>query len=758
MSSVLTTQPKQTNLPVTESNYTSMVNYVQQQNQQFQAQPVPAEPTMPLREMLGILYRRKFIILLTLLMTISLAIFYTVSSKDIYKATAIVQIEKEGAQIVSFGKTSAGSVYTDSNDPTFKTTYELLKNRVLAQKVIDELNLKPILVPPTSNKSSSPLKDTIKEFIGLKPKNSASNQPAAINYSKLFLNNLFVQAMPGTHLVNVSYKAPTAILSKQVLDSLLRNFITLQIQSKSETGKYAKDFLSKQLAESRKKLLESERALVAYSNKNGILGVDDRQTRQVQKLVNLDRALVDAEIRRNQAESLYKEMKRVGNVNNVLSSAVITSLKASLVRLEGNYQEMLKTFRPNYPDMVRLKQQIDNVRVKLNQEKSSIKQSLEADYFAAREQENRIRRELKKFNNQMHRLQKNSVDYNTLKRAVDTNGQLYNSLLKRLEEVNVASAADTSSITIIEPPELPYKRYKPQPVINLIVGILSGLILGLAFAFLREALDNSIRSVEDIEKITGLPVLGSIPKISSLAVKKQLKAINSGKKPPQSPAIEAFRITSTNIRFMSKANDQHVLLITSAQPQEGKSTTAINMAYAYAQMGMKVLVVDADIRNASLHEHLNLSNKRGLTHYLKGEIDLVGITQPIKPVAGLYAITAGSFDTDPITLLSHERMAYLTTQGASIFDYVIIDAPPVTGFADTLILSSLASSTIIVAKESTMDSSSLKKVLNQLGRVTHNVLGFLVIGVKKPSVKPKYYAKSNKKMRKRVKQQKLLTS
>ena len=106
---------------------------------------------------------------------------------------------------------------------------------------------------------------------------------------------------------------------------------------------------------------------------------------------------------------------------------------------------------------------------------------------------------------------------------------------------------------------------------------------------------------------------------------------------------------------------------------------------AYAQMGKKVLLVDADIRNASLHRKLNISNKRGLTHYLKGESDLVGITQPVKNISGLYAITAGKFEADPVSLLSHERMSYLTTQGASIFDYVIIDAPPVTGFADTLV-------------------------------------------------------------------------
>ena len=310
----------------------------------------------------------------------------------------------------------------------------------------------------------------------------------------------------------------------------------------------------------------------------------------------------------------------------------------------------------------------------------------------------------------------------------------------------MASAANTSSISIVEPAVTPLVRYRPKPKMNVLLGLLSGLILGLALAFLREAMDQKIKSTDDLERLTGLPVLGMIPRVTKSSMKKQLDMIAF--KMPHTAAAEAYRILATNLRLMFNREEENVMLITSINSDEGKSTTASNIACAYAQMGKKVLLVDADIRSASLHRKLNISNKRGLTQYLKGESDLVGITQPVKNISGLYAITAGKFEADPVSLLSHERMSYLTTQGASIFDYVIIDAPPVTGFADTLVLSSLATSTLIVAREDSMDARSIKNVLGQLSRVKKNVVGFLLVNVKKPEANNKYYSKYHAKQAK----------
>ncbi len=693
-----------------------------------------------LSDVLTILARRKWTILLTLLTVLTLVTLYTLSLKPTYRANATIQIEREGAEIVDFGRTSKPVNSVDSlNDPFFRTRYEMLRSRVVAQQVIDDLSLESSLVP----KEEKSFIGKMLEAIGLGGSKKKANQPQKIDYTGLFFENLFVQPISGSHLVEIFYEARTPEEAKKVVTSIVENFITSQIQTKSETGTYAKNFLDKQIEEAGQKLKNDELTLVQYANENGILGVDENQTRQVKKLENLDSALVQAEIRRIEAESLFLQMKKAGSVSTVLTNPVVTSLKARLVGLEGDYQEMLKTFKPNYPDMQRLQQQINAAKDKLNREMGNIQRSMEADFKAAKRQEDKIRKELKDFNATMRTLQDSGVDYKNLKRNAENSNKLFNSLLQRREEIGVASQAQTSSISIVEPAVTPVTKYRPRPKVNLLVGLLSGLILGLAFAFLREAIDKSIKSSDDLERITGLPILGMIPKVTKSKMKKQLDMIAYTM--PQTAPAEAYRILATNIRLMFRPDEDHVMLITSVNSGEGKSTTASNIACSYAQMGKKVLLVDADVRNATLHEKLDISNKMGLTHYLKGQIDLVGITQPVKKVPGLYAITAGDYDVDPVSLLSHERMSYLTTQGGSIFDYVIIDAPPVNGFADSLVLTSLATSTVIVAREDAMNAKTIKSVLGQLRRVKDNIAGFLIVNSKNPVTNEKYYAKYHRK-------------
>lgn len=693
-----------------------------------------------LGDVFGILNRRKWTILFTLLSTLAFVAWYTFSTKPTYRANAVIQIEREGAEIVDFGRTKKAVDAIDSlNDPFFKTRYELLRGRVVAQKVIDDLSLKNSLAPPKESKS-------ILDLFGSKEENQ--NVPEVVDYTELFAKNLLVQPIGGTHLVEILYEAPSAIEAKSVVSSIIDNFITSQIQSTSETGQYAKEFLDKQIIEAGERLKSDELTLVKYANENGILSVDEGQTRQVKKLENLDSALVQAEIRRIEAESLFLQMKKAGSVSAVLTNPVVTSLKARLVDLEGTYQERLKTFKPNYPDMVRLQQQINATKGKLNREMGAIQRSMEADYRAAKRQEDKIRKELRDFNATMKNLQDSGVVYNNLKRKVDNSNKLYSSLLQRREEVNVASQATTSNISIVEPAVTPLKKYRPQPKVNLLIGMLAGLILGLTFAFLREALDNKIKTSDDLEKLTGLPILGMIPRITKAEVKKNLDMISLLM--PQSAPAEAYRILATNIRLMFRADENHVMLVTSINSGEGKSTSATNIACSYAKMGKKVLLVDADMRDASIHKKLEINNKHGLTHYLRGEIDLVGITQPVKKIPGLYAITSGDFDVDPVSLLSHERMSYLTSQGGSIFDYVIIDAPPINGFADSLILTSLATSTVLVAREDDLNARTIKGALAQLRRVKNNVAGFLLINAKNPATNSKYYSKYHNKPNKEL--------
>ena len=701
-------------------------------------QPPTPEKELSIRDIFSILGRRKWTILFTTLLTVMFALLFTLSTKPSFVANAIIQIEREGPQVVSFGQTEVRSDSPDSlQDPFFRTRYEMLKSRVLALKVIEQEDLEPSLRsagdPPEAFKpffDFFTLPDVAQYFETDDGLGGGEEKPET-DITDLFAEKLQIQAINETHLVQIFFEGTSPVEAQQVVNSVINNFIQLQIDTRSETGEYAKEFLRRELEKARQNLQNAEEKLVAYSNKNGILNIDVGQSRYVQKLNNLSGALVNAEIRRTAAESIYREMQNTGSVSTVITNPVITSLKAQLVTLEGEYQEKLKLFKPNYPDMQRLLQQVNNLKSQLRTELSVIRSSLQSDFESARRQEEKLRAEVKRFDKQLFSLQGSSTEFNTLKRDVESSGSLYNGLLKRLEEVGVASAANanTSNITIIDPAREPRKKFRPNPKLNILVGTLAGLLLGLGLAFLRDSLDQSIKSTADLEKFTGLSVLGSIPKPDRSSKRNLAMA---SKTAPNSQFAEAYRIFSANMRFQSNQEEEQVLLVTSAMEGEGKSTTACNLACSYAQMGLRVLLIDADLRLPSIHKKIGIQNTTGLSDYLGNETDLVGITQTIKSVNNLFVITAGGHKDDPMRMLSSEKMAYLISQASQRFDFVIIDSAPTSGLAETLVLSSLATRTLVVADEMGMKNHSerIKRTVDSLIRIKQNVCGFLIVNAK----------------------------
>ena len=694
---------------------------------------------LSLNDIFSILWRRKWTILLSALAAMAIALLFTLSAKPTYRANATIQIERKGPEVVSFGKTeSFGGEVDTLNDPFFRTRYETLKSRTLLAKVVADTNLRASLTG--ENDKPSP----IKEFLGLSEKKPVSRAP--VDLPALLLQRLLVQPIDKTHLVEIYYEGGSPQEAKDVITSLINHFIKSQIDSRSETGDFAKEFLNKQVDDASKRLRASEEKLVAYSNEKGILGIDENQTRHVTKLNQLNSALVQAEVARSAAESQYRQMQRNGNTTNALNNPVIVNLKARLVGLEGEYQEKLKLFKPSYPDMRRLNGQIVTIKRKLRTEMGAIKNAnnngLKATYLAARSQERRLRGELSRFNKKLQSLQNSGVDYKKLKREVESNARLYKSLLQRVEEVNIASSVNTSSIKIVDPAVAPVKQYSPRPALNIIIGLISGFLLGLGLAFLREALDQTVRSTEDLQRITGLPVLGLIPKPKRIKEKEMPMAAALK---PNAAFSEAYRVLSANVRFTLANQQGKVLLVTSSSPNEGKTTTACNMACAYAQMGMKVLLIDADLRKPSIASKLKIYNKRGLGNFLTAEEDLLSVTQQIKVVRGLYVITAGTSSADIIRMISSDRMKHLVLQAEQKFDFVIIDSPPVGAFADTLLLSSLVSSTLIVADETKLKIDKIRHTVIQLMRIKSTAVGFLLLNSSNPLVTDTSYEKHYRK-------------
>ncbi|UOG91566.1 MAG: polysaccharide biosynthesis tyrosine autokinase [Candidatus Thiothrix sulfatifontis] len=696
--------------------------------------------TLTLEDVWRRLLRQKWTLLLTALAVLLLTAYFTWTATPSYRAGATIQIEKEGVQVVNFGTVTSASPDMGEQDPFFRTQYEQLKSRKLAERVIADLDLRTRLFErPAKFSLLTSIKVIIQGFIGsfLSAKQTAAGSNKTADYAAQFVEKLYVEPIEKTHLVKVFYESPEPVLSADIVNALINAFIKENISSQSETDTYAKEFLEQELDKSRQRLTLQEGKLIEYAKQNGILEVNNSQSSQERQLDELYSALGAAERTRIQAESQMIQGRKHGNVREVLNNPVVEGIKQNLNTLEAEYQEKLKLFKPAFPDMQRLQQQIQEVRSQLQQEVGGLKQSLQAEYAAAKNLEDDLRSQLDAYKSELVDLRDRSIEYNALKREVETSRDLYDGLLQRMKEVNVASNVTSSNIRVVDAAAPDNEVFRPKKALNLIIGSLVGLMLGVGAALLRETLSQSVASVSELQTLSGLPVLGTIPHVRHLSESNLALATvrDAG-----SLLAESYRVMTANLRFVLPGGvAPRVTLITSVNPAEGKSTSAVNIATSQAQQGLKVLLIDADLRRPSVHVKLGLPHARGLSNYLNGEVDIASVTHPSRELKGLYLILAGTLMTDPVRLVSSPAMAQLLNLATKHFDSVIIDGPPTAGFADALYLSSMAEATVIVADEDRINRKRLLTVIEQLRRVRQNVVGFLMVKSQEEALDSRYY-------------------
>lgn len=719
------------------------------------ANPTAASSGLTLDQLWRRLWRQKWLFLTTLFLVLLATAIITSMIKPEYRATSTIQIEKQGAQVVDFGSVGQASPDMGESDMFFRTQYEQLKSRQLAEQLINELNLdkrlfevkdKPTPLGQIWADAKQTLKSIKDQLISLLPESLMGEKDIkpAVKGDNIdtFLKNLYVEPIEKAHLVKVYYESPNPLLSAEIVNKLIELYVKKSISNSSQTDIYAQAFLDRELEKARERLTNSESELVRYARDNQILEVNNSQATQEQKLNELNTALATAERRRIEAESQLGQARQHGNVVGVLTNPVVESLKRQLVDLQGQYQNQSKVFKPAYPEMQQLAQQIQVVKGQLNSEIGNLKQSLEAEFSASKRLEGQVSSELANYKGELVNLRDRSVEYNALKREVETSRKLYDDLLKRVNEVNVASGANkATNIRIIDAAKPPAEPFKPNQSINLLVGLITGLILATGLALLRETLRRSLTSGDELQMVSGLPVLGTIPHVRRIS-EQDLAMVTM--REPNSPAAEAYRIAATNIRFALQVGKPSVIVLTSVNPSEGKSTSSINLALSHAQMGAKVLLIDADLRRPTLHLKMGIGNTRGLSDYVEGRAELAQVTQQVPNMKNAYVITAGPFRVDPSSILASAKMHQLLEMARRHFDVTIIDGPPVTGFADALMLAAQSDNTLLVTDEKNMDRKHVMNAIQQLQRVKPSIGGFLVVNARHGITDARYYDRYNR--------------
>ena len=660
------------------------------------------------------LVKRRWMVLGILGVVLVATLVITLLATPIFRATAVMQIDNEQQQVVKVDGVATQQPY----DAQFQQTqYELLRSRALAERVAAKLDLDAAALQRLDSHDwlhpAAPA-----------PVAAASHEAgsSALEAGTLLIQRgLTIEPVRNSQLVRIHFDSPVPAFSARVANALAQGFIQSGLERRFGASSYAKEYLQGQLKQVKARLEASERELVAYAQREQLVASPDGQSLAGHNLADLNAALADAQSQRIRAQARWHEAQAARGSAlpaDMLDTSIVRKLQEQRALLKGQYQQKSRVFKPEYPEMRQLQAQIDEIDREIGNELGNIRASVKAEYVAAASQEQLLQAQLGSLRNEALEVDSRSIKYNILKREVDTNRQLYDGLLQRYKQVGVASDVRANNISIIDPAQVPDQPFKPNLSLNLAIGLLLGLLLGSLAALLIEYLDDTLKTPEDIENLLKLPVLGIIPKLQTHT---PMEAFGD----PRSAFSESYRSVRTALQFSTAEGMPRSLLVTSAVSAEGKTTSALTLARNLAQLGSRVLLIDGDLRNPSLHTLLKRRQEVGLSNVLSGAAQLDEVLLESGD-PGLQVILTGPLPPNPAELLSGDRLQTLLREGAARFDHVIIDGPPVMGIADAPILAHAAAATLLVVHAGKTRVGSARAAMKRLRFARARIIGSLL--------------------------------
>ena len=678
-----------------------------------------AEKVPGLVEYARVIQKRRATILTIAFIVFSIGLFATLKEKPVYRARVLVEIQKENPDIPSLQELFQ---LESISDTYLETQYRILKSENLARRVISDLKLDQLAEfnQPPHWWARRSQEDSLQPALTT-PENSVPESTIDNEVLKKFQDRLDVEPLKRSRLVEVSFESNDRNLAAQVVNTLAATYIQQNLESRWQASQKASEWLSQQLMGMKSKLEKSEDELQQYARDNGLLFLEtDKGTSEnivTQRLRQLQEELTKAQADRYEKQSLYLLVQQgdFSSLPGIFNNKLMQDLTEKLAELERERSRLSSIFNPDYPQVKEIQNQIDEAQSTLSDERERAAKAIANDYRAAVERENMLQQAFKDQQHDADLIAEKSVQYNILKREADTNKQLYVGLLEKLKETGVSTSMKAANIRVIDPAYPPKKPDSPRIPLNLSLAMLLGLSLGIGAAFLQEHLDNSFKTAGEIERFLQLPALASVPAVHaatngnghSLYARARHMA---GEKYPasivplwnriegngqNSALAEAFHELRTSVLLSTAKHPPKTVLVTSAKGGEGKTTVAANLAVSLAQLGEKVLLIDADLRRPSLHNFFGLPNTSGLVNFLTGNPDWRSLLSHPAPI-GLSVLPSGPIPPNPADLLSSEYMPALIREASKEYKFIVLDSPPLLNLADSRILATLVDGVILV--------------------------------------------------------------
>jgi succinoglycan biosynthesis transport protein ExoP len=701
---------------------------------------VPREPH--LLDYLIILRKHQWLIITFLLTVVTVVTIASFKMKPEYEAAARVEVDKEAQNMQPFSDSNSFGEYEDS-EAYVETQTKILQSETLALMTIKSMDLGRY--PEFGGISSS----TAWQHVG-----AASRRPAILG---AFLGRLSIKRITGSRLIEVQFAAEDPQLAAQVVNTHLQNYVEQNFRSKYDATIQASNWLSAELEELRIKVEKSEDARIAYERENQIWQIDEKQDITTQKLADLSKAVTDAQTDVAQKEALYR-MAISGNVDALpaaRNNPVISNLQNRKSALSEDYAQAVDQYGPNFPKVLRIAAQQKEVDDDLEKARKTMIESVEEDFTTARTHAELLQEALDKQKADANGLAEKLVQYHILQHDAESNKQLYDGLLQKLKEAGITAGLRSSNIRVVDPALTPTTPARPQKARNILLSFLVGLVGGVGLALFREYLDNTVKSPDDIEALTGLPSLAVVPSLPGLNANQSRfsrfareAAPQSASGPrvellsyiqPKSQISEAFRALRTSLLLSQADHPPQVILVTSALPREGKTTAAVNLAVTLAQLGDRTLLMDSDLRKPGIRRALNLTvgKEVGLSSYLAGVSTLDEVMIPHPTINNLVALTTGPVPPSPADLLSSHRMREAIVELRHRFKFIVIDSPPVMAATDPVILSALTDGVLLVVRSCETPKEAFTRTRDLLAAVKCRLLGVVLNAV--DSSAPDYY-------------------
>ena len=635
------------------------------------------------------------------------------TSIQVYRARARLLIEDERSTAIP-GVTSAENTYYEDPEPYYQTQYKILQGRDLVRRVVGKLHLEKV---PEFNGTMPPpptpltlLRDLQRRVFGLvrtegpaadaTPK--AAEPPDESALVDAFSGRVSVEQVRGSRLVDVFFSARDPEFTALATNTLAQEYVDQNLDVKMQTTLRMIEFLDKEVSSQQKKVEDTERALADYRDKQNAMSLDDKQNIVISRLNQLNDAATKAKTTRVQRESIYNQVRSIPPGTSLEAISIIAqnlSVQSAKTKRDDALREkqrVTERYGEKHPDWQKANAALVESQRQYELEMQRALTTLQQDYQSAVIEETTLTRALEGAKADAQDLGHKSVNYNVMEREAKSNRQVYESLLQRENELRVQSNSRSNNVRIIEKAETPKSPMTPGGRRTWLMAFAMGLVLAVGVAFGLDYMNDTIKTPEDVTKRLNLPFLGLVP-----SVRGDKHPVLASAHVPHDFG-EAFRALRTSLVSRYPAEGTKIMLVTSAQPLEGKTTTAANIGMALAYGGARVLLIDADMRRPGLHRPLRLTNERGLSQVLIGQARVRDVIQrTVDP--NLLAITAGRTPPNPSELLASERMkTLLTNLSHGPFDWIVIDTPPVLAVTDAVILAPAVSGvTFVVGAEMT---------------------------------------------------------